>query len=187
VPTQILNDLSDLPKVVSAHQIKLHSILTVQRIFHFLRDGQHLPISVEALVVPVTRVSEFSVRASFDCLIEVIDGVPCNLRFGMLALSESEGGLKRTIGFAIFSRVSLLLHILSVRLMGWISPKDAAGFVRVRFPVDPRPTVGIVLDGRMSATCRLITACVRMETIRQKMGTYLSVRWERILTVAFRG
>jgi hypothetical protein len=89
VLTQILNDLSDLPEVVSAHQIELCPTLTVQRIFRFLCDGQHLPISVEALVVPVARVSEFSVRASFNCLIEMIDGIPCNLRFGMLVLSES--------------------------------------------------------------------------------------------------
>jgi len=89
VQTQILSDLSNLAEVVSAHQIELHTALTVQRIFHFLCDGQHLRISVEALVVPVARVSEFSIRASFNCLIEMINGIPCNLRFCTLALSDS--------------------------------------------------------------------------------------------------
>jgi hypothetical protein len=145
---------------VSVHQIELHTLtLTVQGIFHFFGDGQHLCISVEALVVPVAEVAKFSVRASFDCLIEMINGISCNLRFGMLALSESvrslKGDTKRTIGFGVFSRVSfnsLLLHALAVRLIGWIS-KEAAGFERVRFPEAPRPAAGFVLDGRMSATC----------------------------------
>lgn len=42
-----------------------------------------------------------------------------------------------------------------MRVMGGISSKDTvtAGFERVRFPEEPRPTAGIVLDGKMSATC----------------------------------
>jgi hypothetical protein len=80
VPTRPSNDLSDLPEVVSTHRIELHVLtLTVQRIFHFLRDGQYLRISMEALVVPVTKVAEFSIHVSFDYLIEMINGIPCNL------------------------------------------------------------------------------------------------------------
>ena len=92
--TRTADDLSDLPEAENdAHQIASHHphvlSLTVQRIFHFLCDGQYFRISVEALVVPIASISEFSIRASFDCLIEVVNGVSCRLRFRMLDL---EGG-----------------------------------------------------------------------------------------------
>jgi hypothetical protein len=64
-----------------------------------------------------------------------------------------DGEKKRTIGLDAISRVSLLLPRLSVRLIGGIFSKDATGFERVRFPEAHRPIAGIVLDGRMSATC----------------------------------
>lgn len=72
---------------MSARQTELHVLtLTIQRIFHLLRDGQYLRISVEALVVPVAGVAEFSIQASFNLLIEVINRIPRNLRFDMLTL-----------------------------------------------------------------------------------------------------
>jgi len=90
----------------------------------------------------------------------VIDRVSCTLRFGnqqssLLRLNDSEKRVQRTIGLDTLSCVSLLLLRLlrlSVRLMGWISSKDGTGFDRMRFPEAPRPTAGIVLDGKMSAT-----------------------------------
>jgi len=70
----------------------------------------------------------------------------------MLTFKGGKGSSKQTIGFDTVSCVSLLLHMLEVWLIGSIS-KDAAGFERICFPDAPHPTAGIILDGRMSATC----------------------------------
>jgi hypothetical protein len=78
--------------------------------------------------------------------------------------------------------------LLSVRLIIWGSSKEAEGargfgFERVRFPEAPRPTVGIVLDGRISATYRHISAHQNGNDKTNGI-TYLSIRWENI--IAFR-
>jgi hypothetical protein len=51
--------------------------LTSQTAFHFLRDCNNLLDSMEAPVVRVPRVAEFTILVTIDDLIKHVDGVTC--------------------------------------------------------------------------------------------------------------
>jgi hypothetical protein len=128
---------------------------TIKRVLHLLRDSQNLLASMQALVVLVTRVADLPVRVPLNPLIEVIYRVAYDLRLQSVKFNHRFQGrtVERTAAFTTLPKsLLLLLFKLSWSRTSSFSSCVTVRFERLRFVEEPRPVVGIVLEGRISAT-----------------------------------